>query len=57
MLGGFPQNSQLFGADDEADGQDLDDAEKNGENGQSHPVVPVGLSTDVLNVQPTRFKS
>lgn len=25
--------SQLFGADDEADGQDLDDAEKNGENG------------------------
>jgi hypothetical protein len=27
-------HSQLFGADDEADGQDLDEAEKNGENGE-----------------------
>ena len=26
--------SQLYGADDEAEGQELDDAEKNGENGQ-----------------------
>lgn len=26
---------QLFGADDEAEGQELDDAEKNGENGKS----------------------
>lgn len=28
-------NSQLFGADDESDQQELDDAEKNGENGSS----------------------
>jgi ubiquitin-like 1-activating enzyme E1 B len=35
---------QLYGADEEADGQDLDDAEKNGENGTSN--TPSASSID-----------
>lgn len=42
-------NSQLFGADDEADQQELDDAEKNGENGA---LPPPSSSVPVSRVYP-----
>lgn len=42
--------SQLYGADDEADQQELDDAEKNGENG-TFPLRPISDSRAVVNAQ------
>lgn len=42
--------SQLYGADDEADQQELDDAEKNGENG-TFPLGPISNSKAWVDAQ------
>lgn len=48
-LSNIVNHSQLFGADDEADGQDLDEAEKNGENGEFLILSNQESTTNCIN--------